>query len=412
VTSSSSSSSSSPRHEIVVTGIGLSCAAGRGLDALSAALQDGRSCASALATSLPLDRVAVAPDPAPDPAFPDDRKAWLAFEALAGALADAGLPAREPDRRTAVFLGTGLSSVTADELADDAFPHIRDGRFDRAAMAADLSPEHSAPRRHMPARVTDEIARRVGATGPVGTSFSACSASAQAIAEGLWALRRGDADVAFVGGHDSMVHPLGLLSFVVLGALSPQACRPFDRGRDGFLIGEGAAILVLERADHARARGARILARLLGAGTSVDAWNATAPHPEGAGAERAMWAALRDAGVTAAEIGYLNAHATGTPVGDVAESQAIRRVLGGDVPVSSIKGAIGHTIAAAGAVEAAACIAALRDGFLPGTAGLQDPDPACAVHVLRDPVAARPDVVLSNSFGFGGQNASLVLARA
>jgi 3-oxoacyl-[acyl-carrier-protein] synthase II len=209
-----------------------------------------------------------------------------------------------------------------------------------------------------------------------------------------------------------MLHPLGLLSFIVLGALSPDTCRPFDRHRDGFVIGEAACLLVLERAEHARARGARVRARLLGAGTSVDAWNATAPHPEGAGAERSMAAALRDAGLGPAEVDYVNAHATGTPVGDLAEARAAGRLFGDAVPLSSIKGAIGHTIAAAGAIEAAACVAALEGGFLPGTVGLRELDPDCPVPVLREPLLRAPRVVLSNSFGFGGQNASLVLARA
>ncbi len=398
--------------DVVVTGVGITCAAGRGLASLADALAQDRSLAVPVDTPLPVRSWAAAPDPRPDADFPDDRKAWLAFEALELALADAGLPARDPDRGTAVFLGTGLSSVTPDELADDAYPHLRGDRFDRDSLGSDVSPDHASPRRHMPGRVTDEIARRVAATGPVGTSFSACSAASQAIAEGLWALRRGDADVALVGGHDSMLHPLGLLSFVVLGALSPEACRPFDRERDGFLIGEGAVMLVLEREAHARARNAPILARLLGGGTSVDAWNATAPHPEGAGAERAMRAALRDAGLSAGDVGYVNAHATGTPVGDVAEARAIARVFGEGLPVSSIKGAVGHTIAAAGAIEAAACIAALQRDFLPGTHGLQVPDPDCPADVLAAPRAQRVEHLLSNSFGFGGQNASLVFAHA
>lgn len=401
-----------PPGEVLITGVGLLCAAGRGLDALSQALRADRPCDRPADSPLPVTRLAACPDPAQAPDFPDDRKAWLAFEALDLALADASLPALDPDRRTAVFLGTGLSSVTPDELAQDAYPHLRDGRFDLSTLGADLSPHHSSPRRHMPARVTEEVVRRLGATGPVGTSFSACAAAAQAIAEGLWTLRRGQADVAIVGGHDSMLHPLGLLSFVVLGALSPDRCRPFDRRRDGFLLGEGVCVLVLERAEHAAARGARARARLLGAGTSVDGWNATAPHPEGLGAERAMRAALRDAGLEPGDVDYLNAHATGTPVGDIAEARASHRVLGERVPVSSIKGAVGHTVAAAGAVEAAACVAALEQGFLPGTHGLEQPDPACPVPVLSAPVARAPQVILSNSFGFGGQNATLVLARA
>jgi len=397
--------------DVVITGVGVLSAAGIGYCALADALADGRLCGSAYETALPVTQVAQIPAPVSSvPEFKDDRKAWLALAALDEALADSrGLG----DGRVSVFLGTGLSSVTPSELEEDAYPHLMaDGRgFDRSALLADLASDRASPHRHDPARVTSAIARRVGARGPCGTSFSACAAAAQAIGEGLRAIRRGDADVAVVGGHDSMIHPFGMLSFIVLGALSPTACRPFDGHRDGFMIGEGAAILVLERAKYAEARGARVRARLLGAGTSVDGYAATAPQPEGLGAEAAMRAALRDADIRPEQIDYVNAHATGTPVGDTAEAAAIQRVVP-NAKVSSIKGAVGHTIAAAGAIEAAACVAALERGFLPGTAGLQTVDGQMSVDVLHAPIASAPEVVMSNSFGFGGQNASLVFGRA
>ncbi len=404
--------------EVVVTGVGLVTAAGLGLGALADALLQGRPCGRPLTSQLPVAEAATVEVPLEEhPDFPDDRKALLAFAALDDALEAAGLPGEAPlrGRRAAVFLGTGLSSVTPHELRDDLYPHLvldASGAriFDRASMARDLDPRHAAPRRHLPERVTQEVARRLGAVGPSGTSFSACAAAAQAMAEGARAIRRGQADIAVVGGHDSMIHPVGMLSFIVLGALSPDRCRPFDRRRDGFLIGEGAGLFVLERLGAARARGANVYARLLGAGTSVDAWNVTAPHPEGAGAELAMRRALRDAGLSADQVGYVNAHGTGTPVGDLAEAMAIARALG-PVPVSSIKSAVGHTIAAAGAVEAAACMAGFALGFLPGTAGLDEPDPACPIDVLQAPVRREVGVMLSNSFGFGGQNACLALAH-
>lgn len=403
---------------MVVTGAGAVTAAGLGLDSLALALSEGRCCAQPLRTALPVTEAASVPVSVPASAdFPDDRKAWLALAALDEALRAAGEDGPRPfaGRRVAVFLGTGLSSVTPGELAEDIYPYLivgADGKpaFDRDAMARDLDPARAAPRRHLPGRVTAEVARRLRASGPVATSFSACAAAAQAIAEGAWALRRGLCDVAVVGGHDSMIHPVGILSFVVLGALSPGRCRPFDRRRDGFLIGEGAAVFVLERRDEAAARGASVYGAVLGAGTSVDAWNVTAPHPDGAGAELAMRRALRDARIPASEVGYVNAHGTGTPLGDVAEAQAVARAIG-QVPVSSIKGAIGHTIAAAGAVEAAACLAALGMGLLPGTTGLEQPDPACPVEALTAPVQREVGVMVSNSFGFGGQNASIVLAH-
>jgi 3-oxoacyl-[acyl-carrier-protein] synthase II len=399
----------SERRSVWVTGAGVISAAGDGIEALGAALREDRVCSVPSGSPLPVRAVAQVSVPiATLPDFPDDRKAALAMHALAGALADAGNP-ELAGPRTGVFLGTGLSSITPRELAEDVYPHLRDGRFDRVSMAADLRSDRVAPRRHLPERVTEAVAARIGATGPTGTSFSACAAAAQAMAAGMRAIRRGEIDRAIVGGHDSMIHPMGLLSFVVLGALSEEACRPFDQNRSGFMIGEGAALFVLEAADVAAQRGARARAVLLGAGTSVDAWNVTAPHPDGAGAEQAMRRALADANLQPSDIGYINAHGTGTPVGDVAEARAIWRVFGESVPVSSIKGAIGHTIAAAGAVEAAAAIVAMSGGWLPGTVGLRRQDPECPIRALRAPCVQSVSAVLSNSFGFGGQNCSIIL---
>ena len=396
---------------VVVTGVGVVSAAGPRFSDLIDALQTNALAASPYEGALPLSRMAAVRSPVtPVDGFADDRKAWLAFDALEQAVADAnglGTGIRS------VFLGTGLSSVTPHELAEDAYTHIDASGldFDRQSMLADLAADRAAPGRHDPARVTSEVARRVGAQGPCGTSFSACAAAAQAIAEGFRTIRRGEVDVAIVGGHDSMLHPFGLVSFVVLGALSPGVGRPFDKHRDGFLIGEGAAMIVLESEDHARARGARIRARVLGAGTSVDGHAATAPQPDGLGAEAAMRAGLRDAGIAGSEVDHVNAHATATPVGDVAEAAAIGRVTPG-ATVSSFKGAIGHTIAAAGAIEAAGCIAALEHGFMPGTAGLLERDPAVTIDVLPAPVGRAPRLIVSNSFGFGGQNAALVFGHA
>ncbi len=398
-------------NDVVVTGVGVVSAAGPSFDDLSTALLEGRCCATPMSTFLPVDSAAQIPvSIAEFGEFKDDRKAWLAMHALEEALTDCGgLGAGV----VSVFLGTGLSSVTPGELEADVFPHINAAgdAIERASILSDLAFDRASPNRHDPARVTSAIAQRIGATGVCGTSFSACSAAAQAIAEGLRTIRRGEADVAVVGGHDSMIHPFGLLSFIVLGALSPTACRPFDSQRDGFMIGEGAAILILESAQHASERGANVRARFLGAGTSVDGYAATAPQPDGLGAESAMRAALADASVSADQVDYVNAHATGTPVGDTAEAAAIRRVTP-DAFVSSIKGAVGHTIAAAGAIEAAACIAALENGFIPGTTGLQTVDPVMGLRIVSTPIAEAPQVVVSNSFGFGGQNASLVFGRA
>lgn len=345
-------------------------------------------------------RVGGVPD---DPEFPDDRKGALA----SAVFAELGPP--PPGARVGVFLGTGLSSLTPHELEVDLYPWLREGRFDRDAITRDLDSTRPSPRRHVPERVTQVLGARVGAVRSE-TSFSACAAAAQSIAAAARAVGSGDIDLAYAGGHDSMLHPLGYLSFVVLGALSPTRARPFDRARDGFMIGEGAAVLRLEREDDARARGVPIVARFLGAGSSIDAHSVTAPHPEGRGAALAMRRALRDAGLTAGDVDYVNAHGTGTPVGDIAESLAIAAVLG-EVPTGSFKGAFGHCIAAAGAVELAWCIRGMAEGVTYGTVGCEELDPAIACHVLVEGLPRPPSVVLSNSFGFGGQNCAIIVGR-
>lgn len=353
------------------------------------------------AAALEVPAVARVHDLEEDPAFPDDRKGSLASAVLRELL-----PAL-PGGRRGLFLGTGLSSLTPDELARDLYPYLRGGRFDRKLLAADLDPSRPAPRRHLPERVTDVLGDRIGAIRRE-TSFSACAAAAQSIAAAAGSVARGEVDVALAGGHDSMLHPIGYLSFVVLGALSPSRGRPFDRRRDGFLMGEGAALLQLEREDDAIARGAPILARFLGAGSSIDAHNVTAPHPEGLGAALAMKRALKSAGISPSDVDYVNAHGTGTPVGDIAESAAIQDVLG-DVAVGSFKGAFGHCIAAAGAVELAWCIRGMAEGVTFGTVGCEELDPVIRCNVLTAKQPRPPRIFLSNSFGFGGQNCALVV---
>jgi 3-oxoacyl-(acyl-carrier-protein) synthase len=398
-----------PRRGVVravaITGVGVRCALGASADAYADALRAHRGGARQVAGlgGLP-SFAAVVQGPVDEPeGFADDRKVGLLAHALGQV--ERGLEQFAPERR-GVFLGTGLSSVTPRELEEDIYPHQRDGALDRVAIVRDLATDRVAPRRHMPARATGYAATRIGARGPCGTAFSACAAGSEAIAAAARAISRGSLDVAIAGGHDAMVHPLGILSFEVLGAVSHGQSRPFDRNRDGFLLGEGAAVLRLEAADKLSGPP---LAWLLGAGSSIDAHGVTAPHPDGAGAEASMRRALLDAGVAPEEVEWVNAHATGTPLGDVAEGAAIARLLGGEVAVSSLKGAVGHTLAAAGAVEAVATVLALRDGFVPGTYGCEDPDDL-GVRVLCAPEFRALGIALSNSFGFGGQNATLVLA--
>lgn len=398
------------QERVVVTAAEAISSAGIGREALMSVLKQNVCRGSSSGYSLDISLVARLLEEIEEHShFPDDRKSWLGVKAAELAWESAGLNQQETEK-LGVFVGTGLSSITPDELNKDIYPHLEEGRFNHQTMAKDLSPQRSAPRRHLPHHFGSFLTQKYN--GKIsGSNFSACAAAAQAIASGFWAIRRGEISRALVGGHDSMDHPMGLLSFSVLGALSSSYCRPFDKDRDGFMLGEGAAFLVLERLDLALERGATILAEIKGAGTSMDAWNPTAPHPEGQGAQRAMKRALRDAQLTPKDIGYVNAHGTGTPLGDQAETKAISGLFGSNIPVSSIKGAIGHCIAAAGAVEAVACIGSLVEGILPGTVGLEEQDEECPVLALKDTIDKQVEYMVTNSFGFGGQNCSLVFGR-
>ncbi|QDU70261.1 beta-ketoacyl-[acyl-carrier-protein] synthase family protein [Mucisphaera calidilacus] len=265
------------------------------------------------------------------------------------------------------------------------------------------------------------LAMEFDARGPAYNCLTACAASTQAIGEAMHILRHGDADVMITGGAHTMIHPLGVTGFNRLTALSNRnddpatASRPFSRDRDGFVIGEGSGILILETEEHARARGAEILAEIAGYGSTADAYRITDIHPDGRGAAQAMRLALRNAGVTTDQIDYISAHGTSTKENDVIESKAVKAVFGDrapDVPISSIKSMLGHLIAAAGSTEAIVCVLALRDQVLPPTINLHNPDPECDLDYVPNE-ARRTDVniCLSNSFGFGGQNDTLIIRR-
>jgi 3-oxoacyl-[acyl-carrier-protein] synthase II len=257
--------------------------------------------------------------------------------------------------------------------------------------------------------------------GPNYSCLTACAAGSQALGEAAELIRDGAADVMLAGGTHSMIHPLGVMGFNLLTALStrnddpPRASRPFELRRDGFVIGEGAGLLVLEELDHARRRGATIHAELTGYGASADAYRVTDCHPEGRGAIACMRAALADAGLAPHNIGYINAHGTGTQINDRVETAAIKQVFGDHarrLPISSSKSMLGHLIGAAGAVELIISVLAMQRGILPPTINYEDPDPACDLdYVPNKPREARVDHVLSNSFGFGGQNVSLIVSR-
>ena len=265
------------------------------------------------------------------------------------------------------------------------------------------------------------MASMFNAQGPNANCLTACAASSQAIGEATEIIRRGDADVMLAGGTHSMIHPFGVTGFNLLTALSTRndeptkASRPFDRLRDGFVIGEGAAMVVLEELESAKRRGAQIYGEILGYGTTADAYRITDVHPEGRGAITCINMALQDARLTPTDIDYVNAHGTATTVNDKVETVVYRQVFGqhaDDVPVSSTKSMMGHLIAASGVTELIVCLMAIRDNVLPPTTNYENPDPLCDLDFV--PNEARPakcDVALNNNFGFGGQNVSLVVGQ-
>ncbi len=265
------------------------------------------------------------------------------------------------------------------------------------------------------------VASMFNAQGPNSNCLTACAASSQAIGEATEIIRRGDADVMLSGGAHSMIHPFGVTGFNLLTALSTnnanpaKASRPFDRLRDGFVLGEGGAMVVLEELEHARRRGAPIFGEIMGYGTTADAYRITDIHPEGRGAISCMSMAIADAGLKPADIQYVNAHGTSTSVNDRVESRACKVVFGEramQTPVSSTKSMMGHLIAAAGVTELIVCLMAIRDNVLPPTINYENPDPDCDLDYIPNVARQAPcDYAISNSFGFGGQNISLVAGR-
>ena len=275
----------------------------------------------------------------------------------------------------------------------------------------------------MPNMAAGWVSMELGARGPLGAPCTACAASAMAIGEGYDAIRLGRAEVMLCGGSEAGVTPLAVAGFAAMRALSrrnddpARASRPFDADRDGFVMGEGAAVLVLEELEHALARGAKIYAELAGYGVSSDAHHITEPDPAGAGQARAIRAALDDAGLGPGDVDYVNAHASSTDLGDATETAALKLALGEEkaraIPISSIKGATGHCLGAAGAVEATMTVLALRDGVAPPTINYESRDPTCDLDYVPNTARKLPlRVALSNSFGFGGHNAVLVFRTA
>ncbi|RJP36727.1 MAG: beta-ketoacyl-[acyl-carrier-protein] synthase family protein [Phycisphaerales bacterium] len=339
----------------------------------------------------------------------------------------AGIAAVDPTR-VGIYLGGGEGAIDFDNFVDAALAGCRDdagitipldaARWARRAMAILNAIREQEQEPNLPA---SHLAVRFDARGPNFNTLTACAASTQAIGEATQMIRRGDADVIISGGTHSMIHPLGVTGFNRLTALSTRnecpakASRPFDRNRDGFVLGEGSGIIILESLDHARNRGADIKAEIIGYGSTADAFRITDIHDRGRGAIAAMRLAMENAGVGIDEIDYISAHGTGTAENDTIETLAIRSLFGDRaprVPVSSIKSMMGHLIAAAGVVEVITCVLAIRDGVLPPTINYETPDPNCNLdYVPNHARKADVNVVLSNSFGFGGQNDTLVVRR-
>ena len=403
------------RTRVVVTGMGAITAAGPDVAALRVALHGEHTCIGdvtlfetdglrthiagevrTMRASRLLPRVARAR------ASRSDRFALLATEE---ALAHGGLelPFADPAR-----IGVAIGSSTGGMLETESYYRARlaqerpRGLRKRLAAATVAAP-------------TDLVAAALGTRGPRLSPSTACSSGAIALAMAASWIRAGRVDVAIAGGSDALAR-MTYTGFHALQALSSEPCRPFDRERRGLSLGEGAGIVILESEAHARARGARILAELAGAGLSCDASHPTAPHGEARGAVLALEAALRDAGASPSDIDYVNAHGTGTVQNDASETFALRRVLGaaaGRVAVSSTKALIGHLLGAAGAVEAIVTVLAIEDGWAPPTLHLRHADPACDLDYVPN-VGRRLAITaaLSNSYGFGGNNCSLVLRRA
>ncbi|MGO9874230.1 MAG: beta-ketoacyl-ACP synthase II [Acidimicrobiia bacterium] len=406
------------RSRVAVTGLGVKTPAGMDLDTFWSRLLSGRSTAATIQrfdpSPLPVRIGCEVRDFDPTAYLPAkearrvDRVTQLGFAAAADALADAGTPGADP-ARCAVILGTGIGGLITLEEQITIYRDKGAGR-----VSPFLVPMM------MTNATAGTVAMQLGWTGPNLCISTACAASAHAIGEAARLIRDEVSDVVMTGGTESCMTPVAISAFARMTALSGRnddpehASRPFDAGRDGFVMGEGASALLLERWDRAVARGAHIYGEVVGYGRNADAYHITAPSPGGEGAAACMQLALDDAGLTASAIGHVNAHGTSTPLNDAAEADAIRKVFGEFAPpVTSTKGVTGHLVGAAGATEAVACLLAMRDASVPPTANLEQMGDEIQLDIVAGTArAVRPAPALSNSFGFGGHNATLIFAPA
>ncbi|MCY3800505.1 MAG: beta-ketoacyl-ACP synthase II [Chloroflexi bacterium] len=409
--------------DIAITGMGALTPLGAGVDSMWQGLLAGKSGIDRITifdpSSFPCQIAGEVPDFDPAAAVGSrlarrtDRYVQFSIVAAKQALEDSGLEINDGLRdRVGVYIGSGIGGITTF--------------YEQTLVLKDRGHRRVSPfliPMMIPNMASGQVAIEVGATGPNMAHVSACASGAHAIGEAAQAIARGDAVAMVAGGSEAAITPVGLAGFCQGRALSTgsnddpeSASRPFDALRDGFVPSEGAGVLILEDMEFARSRGARIHARLTGYGASADAFHITAPPDDGAGAVQSMERALAAAGVAASDVDYINAHGTSTPLGDIAETAAVKRVFGngaGSIPISSTKSMLGHLIGAAGSTEAIICVKALQDGVVPPTTNYENPDPKCDLDYV--PGAARElrlETVLSNSFGFGGQNSSLIFRSA
>ena len=402
------------RPRVAITGLGVKTPAGNDVASFWETLLAGRSMAADITgfdtTGLPVRFACQVKDfdgveyLGPKEVRRVDRNAQLGFAAGIDAHRDAGETGADP-ARCAVVAGVGIGGLATLE--------------DQEKVLIERGPTRVTPflvPMMMPNATPAILAMELGWTGPNVCVATACAAGTHAVGEAARLIRDNTADVVLAGGAEAVVVPIAIAAFARMGALSSRhddpaaASRPFDVGRDGFVMGEGAAFLVLERLDRALARGARIYGEVLGYGRNADAYHITAPSPGGSGATACMQLALDDAGLIPSAIAHVNAHGTSTPLNDASEAEAIIKVFDGSPPpVTSTKGVTGHLIAAAGAVEAVASVLAIRDGMAPPTANHTQTDPEISLDVIAGSPRPLRGPVLSNSFGFGGHNATLVV---
>lgn len=424
------------RRRVVITGVGCITPEGNDVDTMWSGLKEGRSSVGYTtafdASNFPT-RISSQVRDWDISALGEDPELWkhrgrhthFAAGAAKQAANNSGvLDGRLDPTRFGVYLGSGEGQQDFDCFTRMMVSALDGQQLDIAAFTkaglellhpvAELEQEPNMPAGH--------LAAMLGAEGPNANCLTACAASSQAIGEATEIIRRGDADVMLSGGTHSMIHPFGVTGFNLLTALSTQndeptkASRPFDRLRNGFVLGEGAAMVILEDLEHAKARGATIHGEILGYGSTADAFRITDTHPEGRGATSCIKMALGDAKLSPEDVHYINAHGTSTTVNDKVETLAVKQAFGEEqaykTPMSSTKSAMGHLIAAAGATELIICLMAIRDNVLPPTINYENPDPDCDLdYVPNTAREAKCDVAMSNSFGFGGQNITLLAGR-